>query len=142
MAEARVVQAASTPATLRYTNNSGASMAVGEVISINAGSGKRIAAVVMGNAIANGSTGIVAIRGRFSVAKSTSQAFSQGDQVYFDASANKADDATTAATVSDFVLGTAVAAAASSASWVTVDINEGPSAYAMGSSSSSSSSSS
>jgi len=132
---------------LRWTNATGSSVSVGDIICITTISGKRIAAMVENEstglgAIANGGTGEVLIRGRINVVKSTSTAFTQGSTAWFDTSASQADAFATASNVADCAIGMVTTAAATTASHVEVDLNTGSDAYSPGSSSSSSSSSS
>jgi len=131
----------------RWTNDTGASVNVGDIICIHTAAGKRMAAMVLNEstglgAIADGGIGQILIRGRVNVQKSTSTAFLQGRTVWWDNSASQADAVATCNNVADCVIGMCTAAAATAASHVEVDLNEGPDSYSPGSSSSSSCSSS
>ena len=146
--EATLVQNLENAVQLTWTNATGSDKNVGDPVAIKTTTGKRLAAVVLGNEdhqsgdVANGETGQVLIRGRVKVAKNTSTAFTQGATVWWDQSETQADSSTNCGTMDDFVLGMCTEAAATSATHVELDLNEGPDNGSLGSSSSSSSSSS
>ena len=140
-----------TEEQLTYTNTSGASKSITdhEVFAIATKAGSRMAViswaetdVVTAGTCAANEVMQVLKAGRIRVPKDTSVAFTIGNVVYWDYSANKGSDAATANTMDDFVLGMCVKTAAAAATEVDVDLNIGSDAFGIGSSSSSSSSSS
>jgi predicted RecA/RadA family phage recombinase len=75
---------------VEWTNGTGSAVAAWEIVTV----GSRIA--VAGDAIANGASGNLFLEGVFSMAAVNDAAFAIGDQLYWDASANKLTKVATA----------------------------------------------
>lgn len=121
-----------------FLNDTGADLNanIGEVIGLTTVPGKLIAACVHSGdgdgTLAQNKIGTAVVQGPMVLKKNTSKAFTRGEQVYWDASANEANDDTTANQATDFCVGTCRFATAASDPWVKVDLNFGPSAFDIG----------
>lgn len=113
-----------------WTNGTGASKAAGMpfVVEEEDSNLKGVAMIPL-NTIANLATGTVYTKGEFTITKDDDTEFSIGETVYFDESADQADDVDTATADGDFVLGYCTEAATSAVSYVDFALNEGPDAY-------------
>lgn len=98
--------------TFTYTNATGSAIAAGTVIEFT-----DMIGVALGD-IANGASGEVAVEEVWELAKETGVAFTQGQQLYWDATNNRLD-----ATNTNIPAGKAAAAAASAATTAQVKLN-------------------
>ena len=129
-----------TEVQISYVNaGSSLNIADHEVFAITADSGKPIASVAWASTqvatigtCATDETLQILWEGRIKVPKDNTVALTQGHSAYWDASTNKATNATVANQSADFVLGMVVATAATTATEVIVDLNAGPNAYTAG----------
>lgn len=113
-----------------WTNGTGASVAYGDPQVIEeAGSNLLGTALIPLNTAAATATTTAYVAGQFRVNKRAAVEFAAGQSVYYDVSETQADNAATATTDGDFVLGTACEAVTSAVSYVDVMLNEGPDAY-------------
>ena len=138
--ESRVVHNTSSYSSYEFVNDTGADLnaTLGEVFKIDSITGRAFACCVhtgdKGNGtLAQNESGAIIQKGVMEFKKNTSKAFAVGDQVYWDASANEANDDTTANTADDFCLGTCIRNATASSFWVQVEMNYGPEAFHLGS---------
>jgi len=99
--------------TLTYTNATGSAIAAGDLVII----GQRVG--VASVAIANGTSGAVAVSGVFEVPKEASLAVEQGDLLYCDATSGELDKTATAQTLAGY----ATAASATDTTTVQVKLN-------------------
>ena len=114
----------------------------GQVVKINDGTGKAIAGVTLADIAAN-VKGQIDVDNIYAVTCAAAQTFSVGDQVYWDHENSRAIPSTSANATNDFFIGSCMEAKSStSATFVRIRLNWGPSAFSRGTSSSSSSSSS
>lgn len=140
--EAQLITDSGTPEVqLTYTNATGSSISITnhEIFSITSDTNKDVACMALASTdvatigtCANGETMQALIGGRIRVNKSTAVDFAIGASVYWDAGNNTATTKAVAAAADDFCLGMCVKTAATAATEVDVDMNEGPQSYYQG----------
>lgn len=120
--------------TLDWTNDTGSAVAVGDPTSLTLSGTNKIQAAIVMNAydfsgsVANGSKGVVSVKGNFSFPKA-SGAQAQGVTAYWDVSAGAVIIDSGVLVNGDYVLGKVAIAAASGDSFVEVELNVGPDAF-------------